>query len=405
MQIAGKALQDKLNADPSDWQGPHLPCCCGRPARYAGRHRKTVLSALGPLALCRAYYHCSHCERGFFPRDRALGLAGSSLSPAVTRMAGNAAARVSFQAAAALLAELAGLRLSAKRVERAAEALGREIAADERAHALAWGPREQTQYLGMDGTGVPMRRPELAGRAGKQPDGSAKTREAKLVTCWTVSGLDRQGRPRHEAGSVSYSAAIETAACRDTDPQLSPFAQRVLREARRRRFPEARRRVVIADGAPWIWKLATEAFPGAVQVLDLYHAKQHLSEVAKAVYPADPAAAQVWASQRHEDLDQGRIETLLAALRQHSGNCETARLCADYVASNRQRMRYQHFRAAGLCVGSGVVEAGCKVIVGSRLKGPGMHWSVDGANAILALRCCHLSGRFEDFWERRSESM
>lgn len=97
-----------------------MPCSCGRPARYAGRHRKTVLSALGPLALCRAYYHCSHCERGFFPRDRALGLAGSSLSPAVTRMAGNAAARVSFQEAAALLSELAGSGAVVKRTIDAA---------------------------------------------------------------------------------------------------------------------------------------------------------------------------------------------------------------------------------------------------------------------------------------------
>ena len=397
-------LQDQLNADGSDWQGPRLPCGCGQPASYAGRRAKTFLTALGPLCLSRSYYHCAACGKGFFPRDNALGLAASSLSPAATRMLGNVVARVSFQEAATLLAELAGLRLSAKRVERAAKALGREIAADERAHAEPRGPLQSTEYLGMDGTGVPVRKSETAQRRGKQPDGSAKTREAKLATVWTANTLTPQGRPTRDHGSVSYSGAIETVAARDTDPELAPFAQRVLREAQRRRFPAAARRVVIGDGAPWIWKFATAAFPAAVQILDLFHAKQHLSDVSKAVHDSDPKRARAWADERHDELDDGRIEDVLATLRQHADTCEEARHCAEYVQSNRDRMRYKNFRAEGLCVGSGVVEAGCKLTVGTRLKRAGMHWTVDGANAILALRCCYLSGRFEEFWERRSEA-
>ena len=386
LRVAGQTLEDKLNSDVSDRQGPCLPCACGRAARYAGRRTKVFDSVLGPLALARAYYHCVACEQGFFPRDRALGLAGSSLSPAATRMVGNTAARVSFQESSALLAALAGLRIDAKRVERVAEALGREVADDERDRIEPQPPSAPTQYIGLDGTGVPVRRQETADRAGKQPDGSAKTREVKLVTVWTAENRDREGRPTRL----------------DTDPAISPFAQRVRREAERRGFPQTARRVVIGDGAPWIWRLASEVFPAAEQILDIYHAKQHLSDVAKAVHSSDSPRAEDWADQRHDELDAGHIDAILAALQKHAATCEDARKCLEYVESNRQRMRYKDFRAAGLCVGSGVVEAGCKTAVGSRCKRAGMHWTVEGANAILALRCCHLSNRFEDFWECRA---
>ena len=106
----------------------------------------------------------------------------------------------------------------------------------------------------------------LAGRAGKQPDGSAKTREVKLVTVLTAEGRDAEGVPCRDAGSVSYSAAIESAATDTAFPLRSPFAQRVDREARRRGFDQARRRVVLGDGALWIWTLADEQFPGATQI-------------------------------------------------------------------------------------------------------------------------------------------
>jgi hypothetical protein len=103
-------------------------------------------------------------------------------------------------------------------------------------------------------------------------------------------------------------------------------------------------------------------------------------------------------------LDDGRTDDLLAALAIHAGANEEARQCVDYVARNRARMRYPAFRAAGLCTSTGVVEAGCKVAIGTRCKRAGMHWTVAGVDAIIALRCCKLSGRFEDFWERRSSA-
>lgn len=318
-------------------------------------------------------------------------------------MVGLGAAMVSFAESSELMSELAGVPVDPKHVERVAKALGRQIADDERSVVEGGVPVAPTIYLGMDGTGIPMRKSELDGRKGKQPDGSAKTREVKLVVVWTAEGRNNNGAPVRDPGSVTYSAAIESAASRDTDLMPSVFAQRADREAQRRGFALAKRRVVLGDGAPWIWNVAGEQFPGAIQIVDLFHAKQHLSDTAKAIYGPGSDLGRQWAKRRHDELDEGNLDALLHALRIHAENTEEARKCLDYVSNNRHRMNYPKFRAHGLCVSSGIVEAGCKVTVGTRLKRSGMHWTLAGANAILALRCCKLSGRFNDFWKRRSK--
>ena len=342
------------------------------------RRDKTSKSVLGALTLSRAYYHCEPCESGFCPRDRALGLEGGSLSPGVLRMVGRVGAMVSFEEGHEFLTELAGVDVPTKHVERAAEALGREVAEDEKhgVHPLPLeGPVAPTLYLGMDGAGVPVRKQELVDRPGKQPDGSAKTREVKLCTVWSAEERDEEGTPVRDPGSISYSAAIESAAQKDTDEVPSEFAARVERETTRRGFDRAARRVVLGDGAKWIWSLATEHYPDAVQIVDRFHAKQHLSDVGKSIYGVGSDLGEQW-----------------------------ARKCVGYVEDHRARMRYAEFRAAGLCTSTGVVEAGCKTAIGTRCKRAGMHWTVAGADAIIALRCCKLSGRFEDFWERRAEA-
>ena len=258
-------------------------------------------------------------------------------------------------------------------------------------------------YLGMDGTGVPMRAAELEGRAGKQPDGTAKTREVKLVTVWSAEGRDEEGTPVRDPGSVTYSAAIESAATRDTDE--APVGVRPARGPRgdAPRLRQAPRRAVLGDGAPWIWNLADEQFPGAVQIVDLFHAKQHLCGRGQGhLRRAAATSARVGhAAARRAGRGRARRRPRGAA-----GPCRqptTRRASASSMSTrNRHRMRYPEFRAQGLCTSTGVVEAGCKVAIGTRLKRAGMHWTVAGADAIIALRCCKLSGRFEDFWERRS---
>ena len=407
LRVAARAVEQRFNADTSDRVGPTVACPCGGLARYVERRSKTFHSVLGPLRFERAYYHCAVCEAGLCPRDRALGLEGIALSPGVLRMIGRVGAMVSFQEGHQLLGELAGVEVPAKQVERADEALGREIAQDEKRVVEPPPPHEPvppTLYLGMDGTGVPVRKEELVGRPGKQPDGSAKTREVKLVTLWSAEQRDEDGTPVRDPGSISYSAAIESAAQKDTDDTLSPFAARVERQAIRRGFDRAARRVVLGDGAKWIWNLATESFPDAIQIVDRFHAKQHLSDVAKSIYGAGSDLAAQWSRQRWDELDTGDIEAILCALHIHATKDEEARKCVDYIQCNRERMRYAQFRAARLCTSTGVVEAGCKTAIGVRCKRAGMHWTVAGVDAIISLRCSILSGRFEDFWERRAQS-
>jgi hypothetical protein len=148
LRLAARALEQRLNADTSDHAGPELPCSRGEPARYRGRHEKTFESVLGPLRLERAYYHCPGCQAGFCPRDRALRLELYSLTPGVLRMTGSTAALVSFEESSALLHELAGVEVSVSQVQRAAEALGAEIAVDERVCVERLGEVAPTMYWG-----------------------------------------------------------------------------------------------------------------------------------------------------------------------------------------------------------------------------------------------------------------
>ena len=401
LRVMGRAVAARLNSDRRDEKGPRHPCDCGEDARYAGRRGKVFVTALGPITLARAWYHCACCNRGFSPRDRALGLEDTTLSPAVPRMTGVTAARVSFAESGELLRELAGLDIDPKTVERHAETLGRAIAADEY-RTIAPEPADAgTLYAGLDGTGVPVRKSETKDRKGKQPDGSAKTREAKIIAIWSAETRNKDGLPVRDPESVTYNAAIETIAGRDTDTEPAPFAARALREVHRRGFHQAPRQVVLGDGAARIWNWADEYAPDAIQIVDIYHVKQHLFDVSKAIYGTGTDLAGRWGKERRDELDQGHLNDLLAALGAHD-SCEEARKCIDYITHNRARMQYPTFRGMGLCIATGVIEGACKNIVGSRLKRGGMHWTVDGANAIIALRCSILSNRSDDFWERRA---
>jgi len=393
-----------LNTDHSDQGEPFLACACGGLARFAGRRPRTIITVLGEIGIERAYYHCEACGQGFCPRDQALGIEGSHLSPGVLRMVGAVGASVSFEEGAGLLLELAGITVPTRQVERYAERLGEEAARFEREVVEApVGPRPQTMYLGQDGTGVPMRKEELAGRPGKQADGSSKTREMKLCAVWTADARDKEGHPTRDDGSITYTAAIESAQTKDTDKEVAPFAQRVEREAKRRGFDRASRKVAIGDGALWLWNIVSECFPGAIEILDKFHAKEHVHDVAKEVFGAGTDLGGAWSKQRCDEMDEGKIDLLIAAVSEHASRSEEARKCAGYFTNNRHRMDYPKFESMGLCVGSGVVEAGCKTAVGVRMKRAGMRWTLRGANAIAALRCCRVSGRYEDFWEWKAE--
>ncbi len=251
-------------------------------------------------------------------------------------------------------------------------------------------------YVQMDGTGVPVVKKETVGRQGKAVGQPAHTREAKLGCVFTQTTWDKEGYALREPDSTTYTGAIETA---------EEFGKRIFLEAWKRGWSRAQKKVVIGDGAEWIWNLVAEHFPGAIQIVDLYHACQHLWELARRLHPNNEGNQKTWMKIHQKLLEKGKIEKLVLSLRSIDADnpdvAEKMRTEADYFARNAERMRYPQFRRQHLFVGSGVIEAGCKTVIGSRLKRSGMFWTMRGANAILALRCCHLNRRFEDYWADR----
>jgi hypothetical protein len=264
-----------------------VTCSCGGQARYHDHRSKTVLTVLGPVELERAYYLCAHCHQGHSPRDRELDVERHETSPGVRRMMALVGGETSFDHGREELETLAGLEVTAKAVERQAESIGADIAAREqdqirRAKQLelpeVCAPAVSVVYVEMDGTGIPVVKAEIEGRTGKVEGVPAHTREVKLGCVFTQTGLDPQGRPVRDEDSTSYVAAVESA---------EQFGLRIYTEAWRRSWSRAQKKVVIGDGAVWIWNLADQHFPGAIQIVNLYHARQHLWEFSAQLFPAD----------------------------------------------------------------------------------------------------------------------
>jgi hypothetical protein len=407
-QAGASALTQLLRYDPPDADHRTIPCPCGHSAHYKELRTKAVLTVLGPVELTRPYFLCADCSKGQYPDDAELGVAGLESSPGVRRMEAVVGSEMPFAPGCEPMKLLAGLDVTAKAIERAAEAIGTQIAQrDEqeisRAKQLVLPVVSKRNipimYVLMDGVQVPVIAAEAEGRAGRIEGQRARTRECKIGCVFTQTSVDKEGWPIRDPDSTTYEGAIEAA---------EKFGFRIYTEAWRRGWEWATIRVVIGDGAIWIWNLADQHFPGAIQIVDLYHARQHLWNVAAWLHPHDPAAKKIWMAPMQNLLDAGNIETLVASLRETAAaHAEahpdlTAEVLkeAEYFETNASRMRYPEFRQQGLFVGSGVIEAGCKSVVGSRLKQSGMFWTVRGANAIIALRCCRINGRFEDYWER-----
>jgi hypothetical protein len=232
----------------------------------------------------------------------------------------------------------------------------------------------------------------VTGRAAKSGDGRARTREVKLACLFTQTRLDEQARPMRDPDSTSCVASFAPA---------EQFATLVHAEARRRGADDIRQLVVLGDGAPWIWNLATAILPQATPIVDIYHAREHLHDLAAGLAPALGEQHPDWLTARLADLDAGDIETLVAETTRLPLDDSTARNTAKalaYFKTNAQRMRYGYFRDLGLFIGSGVVEAGCKSVIGQRLKQSGMRWNIPGATGILTLRCHQASNRWEHIW-------
>jgi len=397
-------LGEVLSAD-GGYRGPRVDCGRGHEAVFTSYREKVIDTVLGPVTLRRAWYHCARCEHGLAPRDGEQGVAGASMSPGLRAMNDKAAAVAPFTPAAGLLEDLAGVALTVKRVERAAEASGAAQAAAVRGRSalitsrkvvpLPPSPAPDKLYAVIDGTGVPVTSKETAGRQGKGEDGRARTREVKMAVFFTQDKLDENGYPVRDRASSSYIATFEPAAA---------FQRLVRAEGIRRGADHVRQLTIIGDGAAWIWNLAAAAFPEATCIVDLYHAREHLHSLTRSLEFMLGDHKDAWLAARLEDLDYGFIDGIAAAVRTYpleGVKKDEAEKELGYFLNNAPRMRYHWFRSRGLFVGSGIVEAGCKSVIGQRLKQSGMHWTVNGADAIITLRCTEASSQWEAICRNR----
>ena len=378
---------------------------CRIPMESHGRKTKTVVTMVGCTPFSRSMFECPRCDAVRFPGDEALGIVNTTRSPGVLRLVAFVAHEAPFSKAARQLDVLAGLHLSVKDVERIAEGVGKDmmtcndrmVMQYSRAESVASAGIIPVMYIEADGTGTPMVKRELEGRRGKQPDGKAKTREAKIGCVFTQTTTDEQGRAVRDPGSTTLVGRIESS---------EAFGKRLYAEAVRRGLFEAAVVVFLGDGAPWLRTLVETHFPRAVHIIDLFHAKEHVALLTKLLFYRDDAAAMALRNLWWEHLEKGEIEVILTEGRQLLKSHRTFEKEIEgelaYLEKNKNRMRYAWFRARGFFVGSGVVEAACRTIVGERLKKSGMKWTKDGANDIIALRCTYLSNSEEDYWEQRA---
>jgi hypothetical protein len=401
--VGSMMLEKLLNSDGGDYRGRTLPCERGHTFEFKEYRDKELLTVLGPVTVKRAYYYDEECEEGHCPKDRALNIVETSFSPGVRRIIGRVGAYRPFGLGHKDIKEMAGIEVDPKAIERVSHQLGKEVEVfyQREASRFLSGKVVPIQavpkmYICMDGTGVPVVKAETVNRKGKGEEGRAKTREVKLGCVFTQTALDEKGYPKRDEDSTSYVGAIET---------TEAFGSRIYAEAVGRGLERAQKVSVIGDGAPWIWNIAEEHFYGAIQIIDLYHAREHYWNAARAAFGGDQKRLNPWASKQRKELDRGEVEHVMKAIQYLSASTEQQQEVFEgeiaYFEKNRDRMRYEDFRKQGLFVGSGVVEAGCRTVIGQRLKQSGMHWTVRGANNIIALRCCILSNRWEDFWEDR----
>ena len=360
-------------------------------------------SIFGPIELPHDYFYDPDAGTGRFPLDEALGLV-ESFSPALVRLATRAAAKEGYEAASEDLAALAGISIEGRQIHRLVNQVGLKVAC-----ALEQGQNMNPQtipvmYVEVDGTGVPMVADELAGRKGKQEDGSSKTREAKLGCVFTQTKTDEEtGLPVRDPNSTTYVGSFEKA---------EEFGGRIRKEAQRRGMARALTMVILGDGAAWIWELARVNFPLSIMVIwivDLYHALERLHKLCLGLYAGQSSLAAQMEKAWIDMLKNNQVSEVIAAARcrlQELGPQPDDALenQIDYFKNQQSRMLYKTYREQGLFYGSGVIEAGCKAVIGQRLKQSGMFWTESGATNVLALRCALKSHRWDECWNRINDS-
>ena len=385
LQLFGPLLQqrvDRIDAEFKPKPGQHR----------VGRRPLEVDTLFGTARVERDYY--TGVGGGHSPADAALALEGST-TPALARLVCRAAAQQPYGAASQDLAAYGAIVIDERQIQRLVRRIGPAVDPWMKGLAPSAEPLP-ILYVSCDGTGTPMRAEELAGRKGKQADGSSKTREVKLGAVFTQHRTDEKGRAVRDHESTTYVGSYETAI---------DFSLRLREESRRRGLGNARQVVFISDGARWAEDIGKDCFAGAASILDFYHAGERLHALSESLGGANPGArAALWKDLLLRDRVAEVIAQAETLRTQGVASPEGVEEHLGFIRRHRERMLYGTYRGNGWFIGSGVVEAGCRTVVGKRLKQSGMFWSESGATCVLNFRTLLLSRRLDAFWVDRANA-
>jgi hypothetical protein len=362
---------------------------------FKGRATLQLQCLFGTFTILRDYYYHSGKKLGHFPADAGLGLE-VGYTPALARlMCLEGADEPGFEKAERHLKESAGIEVSARQIQRVVGRVGADAQVWQGAESSPEVTDAPVLYVSADGTGVPARQEALAGRKGKQADGSAKTRQVYLGCVFTQHKTDEKGHPMRDWNSTSYVCGIMP---------IHEFGPLLRREAIRRGMGSAGKVVLLIDGAVSLECMGKDCFKDATQIVDFFHAMEHAAVVLELLIGKDHPEYRRRLRQWAKRLLKNGVKKLIEESRRES--MDTARQAAvedalGYFVRNEGRMQYGTYRKNGFFIGSGVVEAGCKSVIGYRCKQSGMRWSMEGAQNILALRCIHSSRRSDAFWNSR----
>jgi len=376
-----------------------LACPCGRCAKFVNWRPKRFVSLLGEIRLSRTYYYCSHCRRSQLPGDERLGLGRRHVTPGCEELASLAGALAPFEMAAdKVLLRMSGLRLAESTVQRVAEDAGSRLG-EQLAAKRTFGPQEHWRwqrdaqgrrcaYMSIDHTGVPQ---QASG------SGRAEGRMAAVAMVFNARS-EFEEQPPTDPHQVRYLAGFY---------DLDELGLQWRRQAGQVGWDDAEQQLALTDGAPCLENFIRQNAPLAVCILDFYHASEHVAELARALHPSDDAAFhKQHAAWRHQLKHAGGAALLETWEQLDRGGWSAAqqecyRLQSQYIQNNVHRMDYPTYVARGWLIGSGPVEAACKLVIGQRLKGSGMRWREPGSDALCHLRALLLSqpGQWEAFWQ------
>lgn len=394
--MAEAAIQRQERVQPVP--GPQCPKC-GKEMQLKGAKNKTITSRVGAVELERNHYYCPHCREGLFPLDEQLEIGAGTCSREVTKLAVWLCGQVTVANAETILEKLGGIAFSGSSVWRRVQTWGAKLQAQdglERAAASALPlqgsltPPAKTlpknMGVAMDGVLIPIR-----------AEGFKELKVGNVFDIAMETETDTEtGEAVESAHAIhnSYMAVLGSPA---------PFGQALWAEACRRKLPHARDYLVIGDAAPWIWNLVSEHFAGGRQVVDWYHATEHLHQVGHLIWGTESAQAMAWAKGMEKPLMQGQAWYVAEQVRRLATKypqiTQELQVEAGYFENNHRRMQYLELREDGFPIGSGMVESGCKQYR-ARFNGPGMRWSRQGAEHLIPIRSAILSGRFDERWER-----